>query len=159
MMCSAPQLIRNPRLKTPDAFSRTMTLKRLFAMSEGCQPPYVPAYVEIACGTKCPLCLEKKTAQTICKLIAESYAYHQIAYFVTLTIDDLHMSRDYSVHREHLSDTLQRKLIDRHWRYYFTAEYGSESDRPHYHGMIYGIDRQDDLLQFLYDNKGYGNTY
>lgn len=86
--------------------------------------------------------------------------YHQESWFLTLTYDDEHLPRSYpvdestgeiiSVHatlvKKHLQDFLKRLRFHttQKFRYFVAGEYGTQSYRPHYHLLLFGL-RLNDL--------------
>lgn len=99
----------------------------------------------VGCG-KCELCLQKKriewTYRLICELKAAKYAH-----FITLTYDDDNLTwaeteatlakRDIQLFMKKLRKHNRRKL-----RYFFIGEYGEKGNRPHYHAIIFNIDKK-----------------
>lgn len=99
--------------------------------------------------------------------------YHDQAWFLTLTYDDAHVPKTFS----HDPDTgealapvmtlrardlqLFLKLLRRHFpndriRFFAAGEYGTESLRPHYHAIVFGL-HLDDIV--VYKNSQLGYTY
>lgn len=88
--------------------------------------------------------------------------YHDSSYFVTLTYDDEHLKTGYgvdsstgeivSVHATLVKDDLQkffkrlRFATKQKISYFCAGEYGSQTYRPHYHCIIFGL-KLDDLKQ------------
>jgi hypothetical protein len=70
------------------------------------------------------------------------------------------MPLDGSVHKEHLQKFLKLlrfHLNGRKIRYYAVGEYGSQTFRPHYHLIIYGLHHINDA-QFVHDCWKKGHT-
>lgn len=98
--------------------------------------------------------------------------YHDSAYFVTLTYDDLHVPRSYYtdektgevftsltlVKRDFqlFMKRLRKKFSDDHIRFFMSGEYGTNSFRPHYHAILFGL-HLDDLS--LYKKSPQGFSY
>lgn len=78
--------------------------------------------------------------------------------FLTLTYDDEHLPFDLGLDVEDWQKFIRalRKRVGR-LRYYHCGEYGSETDRPHYHAVIWGCDFSFDRK--LYRTTPYGNLY
>lgn len=65
--------------------------------------------------------------------------------FVTLTYNDEHLPSGASLNRKDLVNffkRLRKSLDGLKLRYYYCGEYGSQTERPHYHFCAYGIDEQ-----------------
>lgn len=98
--------------------------------------------------------------------------YHDSAYFVTLTYDDFHVPRSYypdpATGEAMTSLTLskrdfqlfmkrlRKRFSDDHIRFFMSGEYGSNTFRPHYHAIIFGL-HLDDLE--LYKKSPQGFSY
>lgn len=121
-------------------------------LRENCYPQLtksLPPYLPVPCGD-CPICRLHATAETLCRLIAESYNYNWIAYFVTFTKE----GDVYDVDKKDvtpLTDAirLSNRVNATRYRYYITSEYGSRTDRPHYHGIFFGFNGRFDCLEFV----------
>lgn len=99
--------------------------------------------------------------------------YHDSAYFVTLTYDDVHVPKvvtdydDYCNPIEHLTlqkrdaqlwmKRLRKSFPNDKIRYYLAGEYGSKTIRPHYHAIVFGLHLSD--LAFLKKNNLGHNYY
>lgn len=136
-MCLAPITIKNPR------YGVALT-------------PW-GRFIDVPCN-KCVQCLEHNISATLGRLLAHAVKFHGFCVFVTLTIDNDVIPIDPTypgVDKSHL-----RPLIDginnsnkRHgtdYSYYFVSEYGSDADRPHYHGILYGFDNLKDCEDFVH---------
>lgn len=101
--------------------------------------------------------------------------YHDSAYFVTLTYDDVHVPTSWSVDKdtgEALSpsmtlsrrDTqlffklLRRRFADDRIRYFGCGEYGTQTLRPHYHLILFGL-HLDDLELYSKSRKNPADSY
>lgn len=125
-------------------------------------------YVQIPCG-KCIGCRLDYAKQWANRIMLEAQ-YHDEAYFVTLTYDDEHVPRSWYTNPETgeacQSLTLRKrdfqlfmkrlrrsqdglewfgKRVDQSIRFFASGEYGSNSLRPHYHAIIFGL-HLDDLV-------------
>lgn len=101
--------------------------------------------ITVPCG-RCVACLSTKRNQWSFRLESE-LRDHSSAFFVTMTYDDNNLplsSSGYpSVKKKDIQDFLKRlrfNIRPTRIRYYITAEYGPQTLRPHYHGIIFGID-------------------
>ena len=122
--------------------------------------------IDVPCG-RCGICKKNRRAQWSFRLreqLKDSYN----AKFLTLTYSDENLP--YNLHtgeitlvKKHLQDFIKRlressyrRTGARNLRYYSVGEYGSETDRPHYHALIYNIDKYN--LSRLNTIWGYGFT-
>ncbi|UPW41126.1 replication initiator protein [Sigmofec virus UA08Rod_5448] len=96
--------------------------------------------------------------------------YHDSAYFVTLTYDDYHVPISYYADPEtgeaFPSLTLRKRDLQLFFkrlrftfggdkiRYYACGEYGTDTLRPHYHAIIFGL-HLDDLVLYKQSKDGY----
>ena len=114
--------------------------------------------LEIPCG-QCIGCRLEYSRQWANRCMLE-LQYHDSAYFVTLTYDDAHLPKTFShdpdtgevlspvatLHSRHLQ--LFLKLVRRHFpddniRFFGCGEYGSNTLRPHYHVILFGLHLND----------------
>lgn len=100
-------------------------------------------YISVPCG-HCVSCLKKKRDNWRVRLV-EELKYNKCAYFFTLTYDDKYLPTD-SLGFAHVNKCDVQKFFKRlrklcsgicRVRYFFISEYGPETMRPHYHGIIY----------------------
>lgn len=144
-----------------------------------CHTEYVSPYarkaiknfVEIPCG-KCIDCRLKYSRQWADRCMLE-LQYHESSYFVTLTYDDDHLPiNDYidpvtgeigqsaTLVKKDMQDFFKRlrdrysRRYDNKLRYYFCGEYGSQTMRPHYHAIIFGL-KLDDLVPYKRTSQGF----
>lgn len=119
----------------------------------------------IPCG-KCIPCQKKRRADWSFRLEQE-YLNSNSALFITLTYDDLHLpfvtskgriTKKPTLNKKHLQNYIKRlrnehskfikqqskdlkvKLTSRPLRYYSVGEYGSKTQRPHYHILLFNMD-------------------
>ena len=123
--------------------------------------------MSVPCG-RCGICQKNRRSQWTFRLREElkvSYNCH----FVTLTYSDDKLYDDpetgeISLNKKHFQDFIKRvreydyrKTSTRYLRYYGVGEYGSQTERPHYHAILFN------LSQHSYNNLptiwGYGNTH
>lgn len=100
----------------------------------------------LPCG-KCPLCLAGKRQDWIRRITCETWL-HPSNTFITLTYDDAHLPVASLVSKTDIQKFVKRlrhasrdygvKPVE--FKYYIASEYGSKFGRPHYHGVIFGID-------------------
>lgn len=114
-------------------------------------PKYHPYYLDSApipvpCG-KCAACLESRRREWIKRLSLES-TLHDSSSFITLTYDDKHLPPDGRASKSDVQKFLKRfrhasrdyGFIMPPFKYFIVCEYGSKHGRPHYHGLIFGVD-------------------
>lgn len=117
-----------------------------------CSNPYLKfmdgQIIPLPCG-QCPFCRAKKSAEWALRLFFESKMYEHVA-FITLTYAPEHLPKNYSLIPAHLSSfvkrlrrNLERKGVTEKIRFFGCGEYGEKRQRPHYHLMIFGLNRQD----------------
>ncbi len=137
-----------------------------------CRYPFEPAFrgsmvkrvvkdfVEVPCG-KCIGCRLEYSRQWANRLMLE-LQYNDSAYFVTLTYNDEHVptsfyegdfgdvypsltlnKRDFQLFMKRLRKAFSNDEI----RFYAAGEYGTNTMRPHYHAIIFGL-HLNDLVPF-----------
>lgn len=102
------------------------------------------AEYRVACG-KCLCCRAAKSKQWTIRLKHEQ-AYWDREGFLTLTYDDDHLPDGGRLVKRDLVKFFKRlrRLIEpRKIRYFACGEYGSQTFRPHYHAIIFGLDSRD----------------
>lgn len=120
---------------------------------------------------KCVGCRLDKSREWANRILLEQL-YHQDSWFITLTYDDEHLPPAYpvdlatgeilSVHATLVKSDLQkffkrlRKNSGQQLRYFCAGEYGSQTFRPHYHCIVFGLHLDD--LKLLKTNFG-GDPY
>lgn len=154
MLCLHKRYIKNP-LK---GYSERR-LNALLARNHKGSIKFLPSYMPVPCQD-CPLCRLRSTAEVLCRLISASYEYGWMSYFVTLTIEGDNV---YDVKYEDvkpLCDAIRRSNREKgtNYQFYITAEYGSKTDRPHYHAMLYGFNGRFDCLRFVKEHYNLGNV-
>lgn len=110
----------------------------------------------VPCG-KCLLCLSAKRDDWSVRLQLHSVAYDSMPFFITLTYADEFLK--YGVDRPTLCKTdiqlFIKRLKDRYnlyntkFSYFGCGEYGDEFHRPHYHLLLFGFDK----LQEVYESS------
>lgn len=119
--------------------------------------------IQIPCG-KCIGCRIDKSKDWANRMVLE-LQYHDCASFITLTYDDEHVPVSHyldevdGIERDSLTlrktdfqkfmKRLRKHFNDKKIRYFACGEYGSNTLRPHYHAIIYGIDFPDKTLYKL----------
>lgn len=158
------------------------TRKRVFKFLKPFEVDKYPAdkIIQIPCG-QCVGCRIQYSREWANRCMME-LQYHDSSYFVTLTYDDAHVPRakyltsDASVSAltgELLSEPefqesltlrkrdfqlfmkrLRKKFHNQKIRFFMAGEYGSNTLRPHYHAIIFGL-RLDDLQLYSKSPQGF----
>lgn len=135
MACERPLSILNPRYK--DTFIREMWLKYYkenFGISE-----LPDKYISVPCG-KCYSCLRSKLNGWRIRLKSE-YERYPNSVFITLTFNDDCLRRfeeNYNKSVRLFLDRL-RKKYGKGIKHFVVAEYGSKTNRFHYHGILFNM--------------------
>ena len=140
-----------------------------------CSPAYgdILTFLDVPCG-QCIECRLAYSRQWACRMMLEAQNYEH-NYFLTLTYNDDNLPLSYcpdletgeavpvgTLYKKDLQDfhkRLRRRLEYAgrgNFRYYSCGEYGSQSFRPHYHGIYFGL--QIDDLKF-YKKSFHGFNY
>lgn len=128
------------------------------------EPEYI--YQDIPCG-QCLGCRLDYSRMWASRLMLESKS-HERAWFITLTYDDDHLpfgfaadpatgevtrafptlrKRDYQLFMKRLRKAVAPQKV----RFYAAGEYGTNTFRPHYHAILFGLDLND--LKFYKVNE------
>lgn len=101
-------------------------------------------YYDVPCG-KCIACLQNKRAEWTFRLYQE-LKVSKSARFITLTYDDDNIPEDGKINYDDVNLFLKRLRhfmkeddLDYRLRYYMVGEYGTRTQRPHYHGIMFNI--------------------
>lgn len=113
--------------------------------------------LKIPCG-QCVGCRLAYSRQWANRCLLE-LQYHDSAYFATFTYDDDHVPRTYYPDPETgeaipaltlqkrdwqlLMKRIRKRFGDDHIRFFMSGEYGSETFRPHYHAILFGLHLDD----------------
>ena len=131
------------------------------------RPGDVTEFIEIPCG-KCSGCRLQRSREWANRCMLE-LEYHKSSYFVTLTYDDCHVPIHYYSDPETGEALPSMSLVKRDFqlfmkrlrkkfgvgiRFFASGEYGSESFRPHYHAIIFGLEL-DDLVFYKRSAQGF----
>jgi len=90
--------------------------------------------------------MKRHQAQWTTRLCTE-LKYSTSAFFITLTHDE--KSNNGNVNKETIQKFLKRLRKHSKFRYYIISEYGPETFRPHYHGLIFGFNASHDRFNEL----------
>lgn len=98
--------------------------------------------VPVPCG-KCPLCKQRRVNQWVFRLMEEEKRCTS-SYFVTLTYDTKHVpitENSFMTLRksdfQNFMKRLRKLCPGSNIKYYAAGEYGSKTNRPHYHAIIF----------------------
>lgn len=112
----------------------------------------------VPCG-QCIACRLNKVRDWTIRLMHEK-RYHDKAVFLTLTYNDENLPENGTLVKKHAQDYLKRlrkALGDTKIRYFLCGEYGEKFSRPHYHLLVYGIDKNNPIFRGKkYDSKSKG---
>lgn len=124
--------------------------------------------VLIPCG-QCVECRIQRSREWANRCMLE-LQYHDSAYFVTLTYNDAHVPRSYysdpatgeamtsvTLYKRDFQlfmKRLRKRFGDDHIRFFMAGEYGSDTFRPHYHAIIFGL-HLDDLKHYKKSPQGF----
>lgn len=103
---------------------------------------YIDQPQTVPCG-QCSGCRLERSRQWAVRCVHEA-SLHDTNSFVTLTYDDDHLPNDGSLDLSHFQKFMKRlrKKFGK-LRYYHCGEYGDETNRPHYHSLLFGLDFAD----------------
>lgn len=112
-----------------------------------CERPFTGGTIPFGCGA-CVPCRVARARQWATRQFLESLC-HQENCFVTLTYNQDNYPRDGSLQPKHLQDflkRLRRYLEPRGVRYFAVGEYGTRSQRAHYHLNLFGMRAHSDAV-------------
>lgn len=127
----------------------------------------LPLFIAVPCG-KCILCREKKRNEWACRAICESQLYDNRPFFITLTYApewlpaDGVNKRDVQLFLKRLRILLERRGFTNKIRYFMVSEYGKNTHRAHYHGILYNLPAElktTDILHLVEDAWNLGFCY
>lgn len=108
---------------------------------------FVDMPMEVPCG-QCIGCRLERSRQWAVRMMHEAQC-HEHKSFITLTYDDEHLPRDWSLNKVHFQKFMKRvrkKFSGRRISYFHCGEYGEENRRPHYHAILFGLDFPDGVV-------------
>ena len=76
----------------------------------------------------------------------EFQMHDEVGCFITLTYDDQHLPFGGTLVKHHFQDFMKRlrkRISPQRVRYYYCGEYGDQTDRPHYHALLFGFEFED----------------
>lgn len=107
-----------------------------------CQKPFMVGALPCRCQ-KCFPCLINRRRVWTHRLILEGFL-HANSCFATLTYSQENYPKDGSLQKKEVQDWLKRfrRAVEPvNIRFFLAGEYGSKTQRPHYHVALFGIDR------------------
>lgn len=125
-----------------DSGRLTKTGKKLLATSPNPRLPFVQSGIPVPCG-HCSACLRNRMNEWISRLRCEKLV-HDCGSFVTLTYKDNPgdlFKRDVQLFLKRLRNASRDFGVpDFKLRYFVAGEFGSKKGRPHWHGLLFGLD-------------------
>lgn len=117
------------------------------------------------CGQCLPCRIDRRRLWTH-RMMLES-AVHASSAFATLTYDDQTLPSGSTLVPSHTQKWLKRlrkELSPQQIRYFLVGEYGEQTQRPHYHAAIFGLDPligggDDGCSGIVHNTWGMGHTY
>lgn len=113
--------------------------------------------LQLPCG-QCIGCRLQYSRDWANRCMLELY-YHKSAYFATLTYNDEHLPRSWSVDKDtgeafpaatlvpddfqKFMKRLRKRFCEQQIRFFGAGEYGSQTLRPHYHVILFGLELPD----------------
>lgn len=126
-------------------------------------------HTDVPCG-RCGFCLQNRRKEWSFRLQKEM-RYHESSFFTTLTYSDENLcwaddsdGNSYAVlHKPDFQLFMKRlrhaqgKISDKKIKYYAVGEYGSKTNRPHYHALLFSLEPS--LVDKLHDIWGEGLSH
>lgn len=130
-----------------------------------CENPYTIGCLPCPC-TRCFPCRVNKRRLWATRMLLESFK-HGDSCFVTLTYDDKNKPSDNSLYPKDTQlwfKRIRKVLAPQEIRYFMVGEYGDQTQRPHYHGVLFGLDAataggSDGQSGIVRDTWGLGFSY
>lgn len=109
----------------------------------------------VPCG-QCIGCKLDRSLEWATRITHEA-SLHSKSSFVTLTYEDRHLPPNKSLRKKDVQDFMKRLRFfsDHPLRYYLCGEYGSETERPHYHICLFGEDFSNDRVLYKTTPDGF----
>jgi len=114
--------------------------------------------VDIPCG-HCTGCRIQRSREWAARIIHEM-VYFKDNVFICLTYDKEHLPSDNSISKKELQcyfKRLRKDIYPKKIRYFACGEYGDLNGRPHYHAIIFGLNRSEEHKKIMNDNWLKGN--
>lgn len=111
--------------------------------------------MSVPCG-QCIACRVARTQQWTTRLMHEA-SMHEASCFTTLTFDPEHVPFLGSIDRRHVQLFMKRlrKALGEGLRFFAAGEYGEQSNRPHYHVILFGTDFRADRVPHRRSSTGH----
>lgn len=112
----------------------------VFNRAEG----YIDLVVTVPCG-KCIGCRLEHSKMWASRCLHEASLYDQNS-FLTLTYNDENVPSDFSLNVKDFQSfmkRLRREIYPKKVRFFHCGEYGENTQRPHYHAILFGLDFAD----------------
>lgn len=108
--------------------------------------------VELPCG-RCIGCRLEYSRKWATRLVHESMM-HEENHYLTLTYSDEHLPPDYSLQLKDFQLFMKRlrKKYGNNIRYFHCGEYGDDTQRPHYHAILFNLPVNDKIYHKKLDN-------
>lgn len=137
MSCLKPIKIRNKRYTSNSNIDFSNACQDFYNSLGYVQPP--DKFIEVPCG-KCVSCLKTRRNGWRMRLMAEFYRYPSSA-FITLTFNDesLDKFKDNPNKAVRLFLDRFRKFFGKSIRHFIVPEFGSKTERLHYHGILFNL--------------------
>lgn len=125
-------------------------------MTMRCSKPFRQGVLEYGCGQCLPCRINRRRVWTA-RLLLEAELHEELC-FLTLTYSDDHLPadgclqiRDYQLFLKRLRKAIEPRKIS----FYIVGEYGTRTERPHYHAVIFGFGKglRSGLLRFVKVNS------
>ena len=108
----------------------------------------IPCYIEVPCG-KCIICRNRKSKEWQIRAQCETLYSKTVPLFITLTYNEHCVDLYHGLYKRHLQLFLKRLRInlersgyeDVNLRYIACGEYGKNTQRPHYHLIVWNFPR------------------
>lgn len=122
--------------------------------------------IRVPCGV-CTACRIRKTNEWTIRLTYELQSHNNIGSFVTLTYDDEHIHKNWQrpdllphtlskTDAQNFVKKLRKRMMKyekKKIRYYLCGEYGEETQRPHLHIILFGVDSSDIMHRnYIYES-------
>lgn len=107
--------------------------------------------VPVPCG-RCPPCKRRRVNSWVFRLLEEDKVSSS-SHFITLTYDTRTVpisGHGYmTLHKPDFQDFMKRlrKLTTNNVKYYAVGEYGSKTERPHYHAIVFNVPDKEMFMQ------------
>jgi hypothetical protein len=114
--------------------------------------------IEIPCS-QCLGCRLERSRQWAMRCVHEA-SLHKDNCFITLTYDPKHLPPDCGLRKKDFQDFIKRlrkAIHPKKVRYYHCGEYGDNTNRPHYHAILFGYNFSD--WTYLFDSPAGSAIY